>query len=133
MENKLKDNSGSEIITTPIIIALGILLVSVLIVFSIKILTPYIWYEKLSSTCLKYIFVMEEYGYLTNVEKKHLIEELIKQGFDEKELKVTCTNKEQKYGSPIYLYVNYLYTLDIPILGEKEIEMRINRESVSKR
>lgn len=133
MENKFKNNSGSEIITTPIIIALGILLVSILIVFSIKILTPYIWYEKLSSTCLKYIFVMEEYGYLTTIEKKHLTEELVKQGFDKKHLHVNCTSREQKYGAPIYLNVNYLYTLELPLLGNKEIEMSINRESVSKR
>ena len=53
MKNNIKHNRGSEIITTPIIIALGILLVSTLIVFASKILTPYIWYENLSSTCLK--------------------------------------------------------------------------------
>jgi len=128
-----KEERGSEIITTPIIIALGILLISTLIVFASKILTPYIWYEKLSSTCLKYIFVMEEYGYLTNIEKRNLKEELIEQGFNEKELTINCTNRVQNYGSPIYLSVNYVYTLELPILGEKEIEMRINRESVSKR
>ena len=138
MENKsnlkkiLKSKKGSEIVTTPIIIGLGIILISILIVFSIKILTPYIWYEKLSSTCLKYIFVMEEYGYLTNIEKEHLIEDLINQGFDEKELKVNCTNKRQSYGSPIYLNVNYNYNMELPFIGNKEIQMNISRESVSK-
>lgn len=128
----LKSKRGNEIITTPIIIGLGIILVSILIVFSIKILTPYIWYEKLSSTCLKYIFVMEEYGYLTNKEKQNLVNDLINQGFDEKNLKVNCTIKRQSYGNPIYLNVNYIYKLNLPVIGGKEIQMNINRESVSK-
>ena len=94
---------------------------------------PYIWYEKLSSTCLKYIFVMEEYGYLTNKEKKSLENELVKQGFEEKNLTINCTTKKQEYGNPIFLNVNYLYLLNLPIVGEKEILMNISRESVSKR
>ena len=69
----MKNQKGSTIITTPIIIAIGIMLVSALIIMSVKIITPYIWYEKLSSTCIKYVFVMEEYGYLTKKEKLNLI------------------------------------------------------------
>ncbi len=131
--NILKSNKGNQIITAPLIIALGIILVSILIAFSIKILSPYIWYEKLSSTCLKYIFVMEEYGYLTKKEEKYLQEDLKQQGFDESKLKIYCTSKKQAYGAPIYLNVNYTYILKLPIIGDKEIQMNINRESVSKR
>ncbi|MBO5143837.1 MAG: hypothetical protein J6C46_12760 [Clostridia bacterium] len=129
----LKKQNGSEIITTPIVIALGLLILSTLIVFSVKILMPYIWYEKLSSTCLKYIFVMEEYGYLTSKEKQSLTNELIKQGFNKENLKIYCTDKRQRYGNPIYLNVNYNYNLELPLIGTKNIPMNINRESVSKR
>jgi len=128
-----KAKRGSEVLTTPIIIAMGILLVSILIVFAVKIITPYIWYEKLSSTCLKYIFVMEEYGYLTRQEKNSLEEELIEQGFDKNNLMIYCTSKRQEYGTPIYLNVNYSYWLNLPIVGKKEVPMNIMRESVSKR
>lgn len=133
MKLDIKSKKGTEIITTPIIIALGILMVAVLIVFSIKIIMPYIWYEKLSSTCLKYVFIMEEYGYLTNLEEKNLMKELKKQGFMEKKVKVNCTKKQQKYGYPIYLNVSYTYELELPVVGKKQVEMTINRESVSKR
>ena len=132
-KNIVRNKMGSQIITAPLIIALGMILVAILIVFSIKILSPYIWYEKLSSTCLKYIFVMEEYGYLTKKEERHLQEELKQQGFEETNLKIYCTNKKQSYGAPIYLNVNYRYMLKLPIIGDKEIQMNINRESVSKR
>ncbi len=124
---------GSEIITTPIIIAIGVLLVSSLIVFAIRILMPYIWYEKLSSTCMKYVFIMEEFGYLTNKEKNLLEKELVKQGFDKKYLTISCTEKRQSYGNPIYLNVNYTYQMRLPIIGESSIPMNLNRESVSKR
>lgn len=124
---------GSEMITTPIIIAIGVLLVGTLIVFAIRILMPYIWYEKLSSTCMKYVFIMEEFGYLTNKEKKYLENELINQGFDKKYLTISCTDKCQAYGNPIYLNVNYIYEMHLPMIGEKRIPMNLNRESISKR
>jgi hypothetical protein len=127
-----KSNRGSEIITTPIIIAIGIMLVSTLIVFSVNILTPYIFYEKLSSACIKYVFIMEDYGYLTSKEQTNLQVDLISQGFDINKLKIECTNKRQKYGSPIYLKATYLYELDLPIIGKSIIPMVISRESVSK-
>ncbi len=129
----LRNNKGNSIITTPVIIAIGLLLVSSLIVFAVNILTPYIWYEKLSSTCIKYVFVMEEYGYLTSVEKLNLENEFKNQGFDISNLKILYTNKRQKYGEPIYLKINYVYKLDLPIVGTRYIQMNVNRESVSKR
>ena len=76
---------------------------------------------------------MEEYGYLTNKEKKNLETELVTQGFETKYLKIYCTNKKQEYGTPIYLTVNYSYQMNLPIIGEKIIPMNITRESVSKR
>ena len=133
LKNKTLNIKGSSIITTPIIIAVGLIMVASLIVFSINILTPYIWYEKLSATCIKYVFVMEEYGYLTNVEKANLVNELKNQGFDTEMMTVNYTSKRQKYGDLIYLKVDYIYTMDIPIIGTKHIPMTINRESVSKR
>lgn len=128
-----KKQRGSEIITTPLIIVLGMFLVTCLFVFAIKILTPYIWYSKLSSTCLKYVFVMEEFGYLTNQEKVQLKKELKQQGFEENKIKISATSKRQEYGMPIYLEVEYQYLLDLPMVGEKEIAMQISRQSVSKR
>ena len=130
---KKKSNKGSAIITTPIIIAIGIMIVSTLIVFAVNILTPYIWYEKLSSTCLKYIFVMEEFGYLTNVEKENLLKDLENQGFSKEHLKLGYTSRRQNYGSPIFLKIDYSYTLDLPVVGSRIIPMNISRESVSKR
>ncbi|MBR6252389.1 MAG: hypothetical protein IKR04_00855 [Clostridia bacterium] len=132
-KNLSNNNRGSEIITTPVVIAIGLMLVAVLIVFCVNILMPYIWYEKLSSTCLKYVFVMEEYGYLTNKEKQNLINDLKNQGFDTAQLIVDSTTRRQVYGSPIKLNVRYVYKMKLPIVGNKNVVMNISRESVSKR
>lgn len=132
-KNLSNNNRGSEIITTPVVIAIGLMLVAVLIVFCVNILMPYIWYEKLSSTCLKYVFVMEEYGYLTNKEKQNLINDLKNQGFDTSQLSIDSTTRRQVYGSPIILNVRYVYKMKLPIVGNKNVVMNISRESVSKR
>lgn len=129
----MKNQKGSSMVTTPIVTAIGMILISTLIVFTIKILMPYIWYEKLSSTCIKYIFVMEEYGYLTNTEKKNLISELTKQGFEKEKIKLEATSRLQEYGEPIYLEVKYEYDLEIPMIELETIPMEIKKSSVSKR
>ena len=129
----MKNQKGNTMITTPVVVAIGMILISVLIVFTIKILMPYIWYEKLSSTCIKYIFVMEEYGYLTRAEKKNLISDLSKQGFEKEKLNLDATSRLQRYGDPIYLNIKYEYDLDIPMIDLKSIPMEIKKSSVSKR
>lgn len=129
----MKNQKGSSMVTTPIVTAIGMILISTLIVFTIKILMPYIWYEKLSSTCIKYIFVMEEYGYLTNSEKKNLISELTKQGFEKEKIKLEATSRLQQYGDPIYLNIKYEYDLEIPMIELENIPMEIKKSSVSKR
>lgn len=127
------NNKGSSILTTPIVIAIGIMFVATLIVFVINILMPYIWYEKLSSTCIKYMFIMEEYGYLSSKERQNLIEELELQGFDIGLLKIDATDKRQNYGDRIFIDLEYLYDLELPVVGKNDILMKINRVSVSKR
>ena len=84
---------------------------------------PYIWYEKLSSSCIKYIFVMEEYGYLTKNEVRNLENELIAQGFNSDKLKISYTASRVTYGNPIFLKVAYDYELKIPFI-EKEITLK---------
>lgn len=128
-----KHRKGSTIITTPVVIAIGIMMVSCLITMAVKILMPYIWYEKLSSTCIKYVFVMEEYGYLTKIEANHLSEELMKQGFKKEQLVLDYTNRRVSYGEPIYLKVSYQYRMQLPFSKEQMIPMVIQRNSVSKR
>ena len=126
-------NQGSSILTTPVIIAIGIMIVTLLIVLVVEIITPYLWYEKLSSTCIKYLYIMEEFGYLTNNEARVLKEDLKKQGFNTEQLTMKYTNYKTNYGDPIYLKLNYLYKVQLPFQKEQIIPMQIERSSVCKR
>ena len=129
----MKNNQGSSILTTPIIIAIGIMMVTALILLTSQILIPYIWYEKLSSSCIKYIYIMEEFGYLTSKEAKTLKEDLKEQGFDISKLSLKYTNYRTDYGEPIFLRLTYDYDLKLPLMENKTIQMKVERNSVSKR
>ncbi len=129
----MKKQNGNAILTTPLLIAIGTILIAILTVTTIKILMPYIWYEKLSSTCIKYVFVIEEYGYLTKKETKLLIDELEKEGFEREKIKLEYTSKAVNYGDEIYLKIKYDYNLKIPMIGEKIIPMQIEKYSICKR
>jgi len=124
---------GNTILTTPIIIAIGMMIVTSLIVLAVQILIPYLWYEKLSSTCIKYIYIMEEFGYLTTKEAKVLKEDLTQQGFDANKLILKYTNYRTEYGEPIFLKLTYDYELHLPFQKPQIIQMKVERNSVSKR
>ena len=135
MKNK-KNNigeKGSAVITTPLIIAIGVMIVSMIIVVAVNIITPYLWYEKLSSTCIKYIYVMEEFGYLTKNEIRNLKNELQRQGFKEEDLNVGYTSTRVAYGNPIFLKLEYDYVIDMPFGENIDVPMVVTRNSVSKR
>ena len=129
----MKKEKGSAILTTPIIIAIGIILIAILIVSTSKFLMPYIWYEKLSSTCLKYVYVIEEYGYLTKKEAKLLMDELEHQGFKRDKIKLSYTSKMVDYGDEIYLKIDYEYEMKLPIVGIQTVPMQIEKYSICKR
>ena len=129
----MKSSRGSTILTTPVIIALGIIMVSILVLMIVEIITPYMWYEKLSSASIKYIYVMEEFGYLTCKEASLLKEDLINQGFESEKIGLKYTNNKVKYGEPISLEITYDYDLELPFLESQIIEMKVERYSVSKR
>ena len=93
-------------------------------------------YEKLLSTTLRYMFVLEEYGYLTNSDKEMLIQELVNQGFRKENISIDATQTLQAYGDTVYLSVNYYYTLDIPVVSNNSLiistEERITPMNVTK-
>lgn len=129
----ISSKNGSTILTTPIIIAIGIMVVTMLILLSVQIIIPYLWYEKLSSTCIKYTYIMEEFGYLTNKEADILKKDLKEQGFDVDKLNIKYTNYKTKYGDPIFLRLNYNYELQLPLMDKLIVPMEVERNSVSKR
>ncbi len=129
----MKNQKGSSIITTPLVIAIGMMIISTLLVSAIQIIMPYIWYEKLSSVCMKYVFVLEEYGYLTKKEGNMLLEDLEKQGFQKKQIHLDYTAKKVAYGEEIFLKVDYEYSLKLPGFSRQVVPMKVEKYSICKR
>lgn len=137
-----KSQTGSTAVGAPIVTAISMFLMALMVVVCINIIMPFIWYEKLSLQSLKYIFVMEEYGYLTQEEKSRLVNELESEHFEPAGIDVSATEQPVEYGEPIFLNITYNYTYNLPFLKgnslsaereEQAIQMIVRRQSVSKR
>ena len=138
----LKSNKGSAVLTTPIVLAISLFFLALFLVYIVNMLMPFIWYEKLSSQTLRYMFIMEEYGYLTPDEKNSLVSELDSSGFDTSKITITSTDAPVEYGEPIFLNINYNYSLLLPVLNKSSLStvnkdnsiiMKVRRQSISKR
>ena len=103
----IKSNKGSTILITPIIWVITIFIFIFFIVFGIRIMEPFMIYQKMSSTALKYIFVMEEFGYLNKSDEKSLKNELVSKGLKNENILITATNQLKDYGEVIELTVIY--------------------------
>ena len=138
---KISSENGNSIIAIPIVVMIIFFIFTIFSVTFINLLKPFIIYEKLSSTSLKYIFVMEEYGYLTSKEKEKLKNDLEDKGLDKDKINLRATSEKKDYGHPISLILSYDYELTlpkfnnsfIPTLDKKEIEVKLTKYSFSKR
>ena len=132
-----KDEKGNVIITTPIITIAMFFIICITIVASIEIIKPFVVYEKISSIALKYIFIMEEYGCLNDIERNNLINELEDKGLDRSKLIISGDTVRRDYGEIIKLRIEYQYltklysTIDNFKLDKKELEIPIVIEKTS--
>ena len=137
----MRSNRGSTILITPIIWVITIFIFIFFIVFSIRIMEPFMIYQKISSTALKYIFVMEEFGYLNDDDEKALINELINKGLIAEKILVNATNEIKDYGEVIELNVEYEHPYKkgffdnsfVPTYREDIIKICVSKKGVSKR
>lgn len=137
----IKSNKGSTILITPIVWVITIFIFVFFIVFGIRIIEPFMIYQKISSTALKYIFVMEEFGYLNKSDEKSLKNELINKGLKNENIFINATNELKEYGDIIVLTVEYKHPYKrirfdnslIPKYNEEIIEICVSKKGVSKR
>ena len=137
----IKSNKGSTILITPIIWVITIFIFIFFIVFGVRIIEPFMIYQKMSSTALKYIFVMEEFGYLNKSDEKSLKNELVSKGLKNENILITATNQLKDYGEVIELTVIYQHPYKkvsfdnslIPRYNEELMEICVSKKGVSKR
>ena len=112
---------GNSVITLPLLIAFSTIGIGVLSVFLITLIKPYILYEKMLSTSLRYMFVLEEYGYLNDNDEKLLIKELENQGFKRENIIINATKEKKEYGESVQLIIEYRYNMNLPFFNENSL------------
>ena len=138
MNNK---NKGSTIVVTPIIWTITIFVFTFLIILSVRMLDPFIIYQKMSETALKYIFIMEEFGCLNKSEQENIKKELEQKGLDINNIRILATETIQDYGELVELNIEYKYPFQktvfnkgiLPVYKEEIIDINIVKKGVSKR
>jgi len=137
----IKSEKGGTMVSMPIvIIVIFFIFISIAVMF-IRLMEPFVIYEKMSSSALKYIFIMEEYGYLTDRDRNTLKKELENKGLDSEKVTIRATSDLQDYGTPISLIINYKHGMRlpsfedsfIPHIKEKDINLKVFKRSFSKR
>ncbi len=121
---------ANSVITLPLLIAFATIAIGVLSIFLISLIKPYILYEKLLSTSLRYMFVLEEYGYLNENDKKLLINELENQGFNKENIVIDTTKEKVQYGDSVYLIIEYRYNMSLPFFKDNSLAIKKDKKDI---
>jgi len=137
---KLKFKVGNSILAFPIMLLTSSMFMIIIGVYVINLIIPFLWYEKLNSISQKYMFVIEKYGYLTEIEKSSLLTDLENQGFDISYIEIIAPNIIKNYGELIEFEIKYKLNQKTPImlkgnvnLSENDIDIVVKKYSYSKR
>ncbi|MBE5821667.1 MAG: hypothetical protein E7311_03640 [Clostridiales bacterium] len=133
MKNLFLNKKGNSVITMPLLIAFSTIALVTLFTFLVNMLKPYIMYEKLLSTSLRYMFIIEEYGYLNENDKDNLIKDLKNQGFNTNNIEISATQTKKEYGEAVELSITYWYDLTLSVFKEKSLNTKTKNELVPMR
>lgn len=137
----MMNNKGNTILAVPIVWTITIFIFMFFIVMSVRVMEPFLIYQKMSETALKYIFVMEEYGCLNRAEQDLLMSELEKKGLNLTNLVLIANENVVEYGDIVELSLSYKHPYKktifnsrfLPYYEEEFIEINVSKKGVSKR
>ena len=120
-----------------IIISVSMILIVLISMYVINLMQPFIAYEKLNNISLKYMYIIEKYGYLTEKEKSNMLNELKSSGIDTSNVKISAPTSKMTYGKLIELRVEYKMEISLPSFGSnkynnRNINLVVNKSSYSK-
>ena len=135
----MNKRAGSNIVSIPIVFVLLTIFLIIIGYTMLNNLTVFIYYQKLDSVMNKYVFVIEKFGYLTQIEKNNLIKELEEKGINVDDIYLQYPDTKKEYGELIEF--NIKYNLKNKIIGfsegkldfiEKETIIWVRKNSFSK-
>ena len=127
----MKDKKGNVTQIFTLIVSLAMLVVT--IIYIISMLTPFIWYQKLQNIADKYVYIVERFGYLTEIEEEELYKELSSEGFDIDNIVLECPNHKLEYGEMFKFNLIYKLKLDYMTVNSdfnretKEVMLRVKK------
>lgn len=135
------NNKGSTLLVVPLVWTMTILIFLLLILMSVRVMEPFLIYQKISESALKYIFVMEEFGCLNKADKEELKGELISKGLDVDKIIINSNEEVKEYGEVIELNISYQHPYKkmkfnssfLPEYETEHILINVHKEGVSKR
>lgn len=137
---RIQNRKGNSVVTMPFVLVFGMVCIIMMGTFVVSAITPFIWYEKLHMVANRYLFIVEKYGYLTEIEQQHLLQDLQEQGFEKEKVKLEVTDSIKGYGEPIFLTLSYPVDQKLPVwlngsLGKEnnEVWIRVHKDSFCKR
>ena len=133
---------GSTVLVTPLIWIISIFIFIFFLVTGLRVIEPFVVYQKISETSLKYIFIMEEFGCLARADKENLLKELQQKGIDVSCVSIEANEKVRDYGEVVELNICYRYAFErarfrgrslMPEYKVEDIVMCVSKKGVSKR
>ncbi|MBR6688653.1 MAG: hypothetical protein IKL68_01390 [Clostridia bacterium] len=132
----MKNKRGNISYIFTLMISIGMLFLTIITV--INMLTPFIWYQKLENIASKYVYIVEKFGYITNLEKEEMLDELKNDGFDINKITILCPEKRLAYGEGFKFELTYKLNINNIMNGEevkretKEVLLHVKKYGYSK-
>lgn len=112
------NKNGSSAISTTLTTIFCIFLLTIFAITIIRIIMPLLIYHKMQTIVVKYMYVIEKYGYLTHTEYTSLLNEIIACGIDGNSVNIEYPSSPQNYGTLLKLKVEGNYTNKLIVLGD---------------
>lgn len=113
-----------------------IILLVYITIFLTDILFIFVWYQKLNNIANKYVFIIENYGSLTNKEEDSMYKDLEEEGFNLEKLNIKIPKKHENYGQLDEFVIEYSVTLNkflIESNEKKDIKIKIRKSFYTKK
>lgn len=118
----IKEKRGNTSIVMPIMIVISVIIIITVGFCLFQIIIKFINYEKINTVALKYMFVIEKFGYLTYVEKEELINDLVNKGLKEENITVYAPQSPKQAGELLEFTIKYKDKIQIPKIINKNEE-----------
>ena len=104
---------GSSIIATPVMISISVIALFMLFTVIVNLIMPFSIYQKIDNIAIKYMFIVEKFGFLTEEEKNNLLSDLDLEGINSNYVTLEYPNKKEPYGNLVTLKISYEYNYSI--------------------